>query len=69
MAEVISEAVRDEETFQLIQAKVIRCHCGFPVELWSTWANECPRCRTEYNGSGQRLAPRSLWGEETGEQF
>lgn len=43
--------------------------CGEPFALMSTWANACPKCDTEYNGSGQRLAPRSEWGHETGEQF
>lgn len=44
------------------------CDCGAKVELDSSWANECG-CGREYNGSGQLLAPRSQWGEETGEQF
>ena len=48
---------------------VVQCTCGAEVECWSGWANECDRCGTEYNGSGQRLAPREFWGEETGEQF
>ena len=46
---------------------VIKCDCGAKVELDSGWANECRRCHAEYNGSGQRLADRSQWGEETGE--
>ena len=44
-----------------------KCHCGTKVELESSWANSCPKCGTEYNSSGQQLAPRSQWGEETGE--
>jgi ssDNA-binding Zn-finger/Zn-ribbon topoisomerase 1 len=43
--------------------------CGTTVVIYSNWASECPKCGTEYNGSGQRLAPRSQWGEETGEHF
>jgi hypothetical protein len=46
---------------------VVRCVCGAEVELASTWANSCEVCDREYNGSGQLLAPRSQWGEETGE--
>ncbi len=48
---------------------VIRCDCGTHLELYSSWANSCQRCGREYNGSGQLLAPRSQWGEETGERF
>lgn len=48
--------------------KMIRCNCGTELTLYSGWANECT-CGTEYNGSGQTLAPRHMWGEETGETF
>lgn len=48
--------------------KTIRC-CEQALTLWSSWANECPHCGTEYNGDGQALAPRDQWGEETGERF
>lgn len=43
--------------------------CTAKITLSSGWANTCPSCGSEYNGSGQRLAPRSQWGEETGESF
>ena len=33
----------------------------------SHFTNTCPHCETDYNGSGQQLAPREFWGEETGE--
>jgi hypothetical protein len=39
--------------------------CGQTVYL-SGFTNTC-ECGTDYNMSGQRLAPRSQWGEETGE--
>jgi len=29
--------------------------------------NTCSVCNTDYNMSGQKLAPREQWGEETGE--
>lgn len=48
---------------------VIRCSCGCAVHCEDGWANPCDRCGTEFNGSGQRLAPRAFWGEETGESF
>ena len=48
---------------------VVRCTCGSEVHCSSSWANECRSCGTEFNGSGQTLAPRHFWGEETGETF
>ena len=47
---------------------VVDCDCGCEVYCYSSWSNEC-ECGTEYNGGGQRLAPREFWGEETGEVF
>lgn len=46
----------------------VECVCGQEVEVTNYWANQC-ECGQEYNGSGQRLAPREQWGEETGERF
>ena len=31
------------------------------------FTNTCDNCHTDYNMSGQELAPREQWGEETGE--
>jgi hypothetical protein len=47
---------------------VIRCTCGAEVELYG-FTNTCHVCEADYNMSGQRLAPRSQWGEETGESL
>ena len=44
---------------------VLKCHCGREVQLES-FTNTC-ECGSDYNTSGQQLAPRSQWGEETGE--
>ena len=33
------------------------------------FTNTCEVCSADYNGSGQLLAPRSQWGEETGENW
>lgn len=41
------------------------CDCGNAVYLGG-FTNTC-RCGADYNMSGSRLAPRSQWGEETGE--
>ena len=49
--------------------KVVTCDCGAKFELVDWWAEACPGCGVEYNGAGQKLAPRSQWGEETGETF
>jgi hypothetical protein len=39
--------------------------CGHRVELSQGLANKCsnPNCTAEYDGAGQRLAPRFLWPE------
>ena len=44
-----------------------RCYCGRKVCLGG-FTNTCD-CGREYNSSGQELAPREQWGEETGEYF
>ena len=44
-----------------------RCHCGREVEL-ANFTNTC-ECGQDYNSSGQILAPRDCWGEETGEHW
>ena len=33
------------------------------------FTNTCETCDADYNMSGDRLAPRAQWGEETGEQY
>lgn len=51
------------------EPKTIKCEdCKKEVVLHNGFANEC-ECGTEYNGFGQKLAPRSQWGYETGETF
>jgi hypothetical protein len=47
---------------------IIRCECGEEVVLDGD-PSTCDKCNADYNLSGQRLAPRSQWGEETGETF
>lgn len=41
--------------------------CKKEVEL-ADFTNTCA-CGADYNSFGQRLAPRSQWGEETGESL
>lgn len=45
--------------------KVVKCACG--QEVWCTHLTNTCTCGADYNGSGRLLAPRSQWGEETGE--
>jgi len=45
--------------------KIKRCECGRDVTC-SGFTNTC-ECGRDYNHAGQLLAPRSQWGEETGE--
>jgi len=50
------------------ERKIGECEdCGYPVPLLG-FTNTCV-CGTDYNMSGQRLAPREQWGEETGESL
>lgn len=44
---------------------ILKCDCGRKVALEGS-TNTCD-CGADYNLGGQRLAPRSQWGEETGE--
>lgn len=48
-----------------MKCRTITCHCGATV-LCSDFTNTCS-CGRDYNWSGMLLAPRSCWGEETGE--
>lgn len=54
--------------FRPVQVKIGECEvCKSEVALFS-FTNSCD-CGADYNMSGQRLAPRSQWGEETGESY
>ena len=50
---------------QYRQPAVLLCDCGMEVEL-NGFTCGCP-CGRDYNQSGQLLAPRGQWGEDTGE--
>lgn len=45
----------------------IRCDCGEEI-VCRGFTNTCS-CGADYNMSGQQLAHRSQWGEETGESL
>lgn len=47
---------------------LVKCDCGTEI-LCRNFTNTCENCETDYNFSGQKLADRSQWGEETGENW
>lgn len=69
MSKIVNYHVEDLGDGLLRRTPIVRCGCGSSVECWDSWANQCDSCGTEYNGSGQQLADRYFWGEETGETF
>jgi len=54
-----------DATKSYVEPAVGRCVCGEEVML-SGFTNTCD-CGRDYDSSGVLLAPRSQWGEETGE--
>lgn len=46
---------------------LVEC-CGEKI-CRSDFTNTCDICGADYNSNGIRLAPRSQWGEETGEHW
>lgn len=64
----MAEIVRKIEREGKCSIPVVRCgSCRREVEC-DCFTNTCV-CGQEYNFAGQHLAPRSYWGEETGERF
>jgi hypothetical protein len=57
--------VRYEHSYY--QPAIGRCDCGQEMTL-GRFTNTC-ECGRDYNSAGQMLAPRSQWGEETGETY
>ena len=51
-----------------VEPAVMRCKCGHELNLES-FTNTCEKCDRDYNDMGHLLAPRSQWGEETGESL
>jgi len=56
-----------EYTSRHVEPAIGECSCGEKVEL-KGFTNTC-ECGADYNMSGQLLAPREQWGEETGEHL
>ena len=45
--------------------RTVICDCGYALDLFA-YTNTCI-CGRDYDIAGRLLAPRSHWGEETGE--
>ncbi len=63
---MIDKGVRSWMT-RLSSPRIGVCPCGTEVIL-DSFTNTCDGCGADYNSSGQRLAPREAWGEETGDR-
>jgi len=62
----MAEVLRREDIGGGRTRNVIKCtDCGREVLCYG-FTNTC-ECGADYNMSGQQLAPREQWGEETGE--
>ncbi len=57
---------RDEDGKSVLH-RVVVC-CGEDI-VCRDFTQTCPTCKADYNFSGQKLAPREQWGEETGEHW
>ncbi len=64
--DVIDNGIKRRE-YSYRKAAVGKCVCGGKVSL-DSFTNGC-QCGRDYNMSGQELAPRNHWGEETGESY
>jgi len=71
-AEAAQGLLRDvgikQMSFTFAVPKIGLCDCGTQVEL-ERFTNTCDGCGTDYDSSGNGLAPRSQWGEDTGESL
>lgn len=65
MSRLIQRWERNDD--RSIKPMQMRCDCGCTLEGWRAGGDVDCRCGREYNSSGQLLAARHFWGEETGE--
>ena len=65
--DVIAEGLQKRE-WSYIEHAIGKCICGEEVIL-DGFTNTCDKCDRDYNSQGDLLAPRSQWGEETGEHW
>ncbi len=66
-SKVLGELQEDDSATFAKVYPVLQCPCGEDVECLA-FTNTCG-CGADYNFNGARLAPRSQWGEETGESW
>ncbi len=59
----------DEQSWSYADPAVIRCDCCTHHVALYGFTNTCSSCGADYNMSGDMLASRSQWGEETGEDL
>ena len=61
---------RDDVTLRTKIIPVVYCCPGEDGRVeCDSFTQTCPVCGSDYNFSGTLLAPRSQWGEETGEDW
>lgn len=67
---MLGETLKDKpDGFGPLVSPVIRCECGVEDVICDSFTNTCEHCGADYNFNGDMLAPRSQWGEETGERW
>jgi len=64
-APIVDKGIQSWKTKGYWEPAILKCDCGERVALRG-FTNTCD-CGADYNMSGQRLASRAQWGEETGE--
>jgi len=66
---IIHDNGRSTREWSYTEPAVGKCEVCNSLVTLDGFTNTCDDCETDYNSSGQRLAPRSQWGEETGESL
>jgi len=64
--DMVGQILTDPPSYLSVRP-VITC-CGSDL-VCEHFTNTCDHCGADYNFAGQTLAPRSQWGEETGEHW
>ena len=71
--EMIGRVVDDPPSYVSVRPVITCCGTGYGHEgyevVCDSHTNTCEWCGADYNSFGQLLAPRSQWGEETGEHW
>ncbi len=66
-APIVDRGMRSWMSKGYWEPAILKCDCGEKVALRG-FTNECD-CGADYNMSGQRLASRDQWGEDTNEDL